>query len=974
MEDDKFHLHRAEDGIKNLSDLSDDDIKELRFLNRANKDTGFWDTNTGNLNDDIVNLARNIGLDDDNKGMYNFSDFAKEMGMDDYDPQDLHSNEVLKQKMADKFEELKNAENEQDDFEKYDSAEDGREAFSRTLDDKDYYKNKIDDAQKKQKESKEKIKNLKNNNDSVKERLKEAKEKNKSIPRNQRSDEDNNDSKQAKKEAKEAREKLKEAKEDLKEAKEQEKNAKIDNLKSKAFMLRHPGEALALVVKKHIKKLLLKIAPHVIIMVLSFLLAIFIIELRLGPSMEAWGYIDEAITGTANFSEKVSNFYNGFGFQDSKEAFYDELDDLCDRYGCSNDGTGLDVPLILATLFYTESMGYDTNFRNIEDSNVVDSSLNGVGTNDGVFEAVQASYIKEKFDEAQQTVDENGLTYNVGKVYRLRKLARNQFHTDIFGTPTREGESKSMGLEDFLQMYGKNICKDILDLLQDLVATSWDAITAPFKELYAALLKSEYSGSFFDNTGQAATDFVHTLTQLIGDIFYGIVDITSLSFSITDGITIYYKTWKYDEENYKNYLMKYYFEYMPEFKDIIGSTSNISKENRKEQIFNEIKENKKLFEDIFLQYQNSSSENYVESCLGAINQTLVNNLNKPVDIAENFNVSFDENYSYGIVNGKNHNGVDLNSTTAGVNLGSNVYSVANGKIVSIEDSNCNDKVCGKSIKISHDINIDNETFKFFTIYSNVDIKSELKVDSTVVKGDTIGTINNSTDNTEGLHFTFLDANSDANGVAIDPTNLFIACNKATILSGNDNEEKAWNYFLSNGYTKKAAAGVMANIYAESSYITNNLENKANSKANITDEEFTSMVDSGKISQKEFSLSTTYGLYNYDYSDSNRGLSACKNCLYGYGLAQWTWPTYKYDLYEMYKTNGYSSISDIGLQLEFILVDMDDATKQSLNSSSSAEDAAEYYLLNYEKPRNMDSKINERRGYATDIYSRFANRN
>lgn len=522
------------------------------------------------------------------------------------------------------------------------------------------------------------------------------------------------------------------------------------------------------------KKALIAAAPYIIGFILLIVLIFFVIELILGPIMEAWGYIDEAITGTANFSEKISNFYNGFGFQDSKEAFYDELDDLCDRYGCSNDGTGLDVPLILATLFYTEGMGYDTNFRNIEEVNVVDSSLNDAGTNNGVFEAVQ-SYVKEKFDEAQQTVDENGLTYNVGKVYRLRKLARNQFHTDFFGTPTREGESKSMGLKDFLQMYGKNIGKDILNLLQDLVATSWDVITAPFKELYAAILGSEYSGSFYDNAGQAATDFVHTLTQLIGDIFYGIADITSISFSITDGITIYYKTWKYDEDNYKNYLMKYYFEYMPEFKDIVGSTSDIFKEERKEQIFNEIKENKKLFEDIFLQYQNSSSENYVESCLGAINQTLVNNLNKPVDIAENFNVSFDENYSYGIVNGKNHNGVDLNTTTAGVNLGSNVYSVANGKIVSIEDSNCNDKVCGKSIKISHDINIDNETFKFFTIYSNVDIKSGLKVDSTVVKGDTIGTINNSTDNTEGLHFTFLDANSDANGVAIDPTNLFVIC-------------------------------------------------------------------------------------------------------------------------------------------------------------------------------------------------------
>lgn len=704
------------------------------------------------------------------------------------------------------------------------------------------------------------------------------------------------------------------------------------------------------------KKALLAAAPYILGFLLLIVLIFFVIELRLGPSMEAWGYIDEAITGTANFSEKVSNFYNGFGFQDSKEAFYDELDDLCDRYGCSNDGTGLDVPLILATLFYTESMGYDTNFRNIEDSNVVDSSLNGVGTNDGVFEAVQASYIKEKFDEAQQTVDENGLTYNVGKVYRLRKLARNQFHTDIFGTPTREGESKSMGLEDFLQMYGKNICKDILDLLQDLVATSWDAITAPFKELYAALLKSEYSGSFFDNTGQAATDFVHTLTQLIGDIFYGIVDITSLSFSITDGITIYYKTWKYDEENYKNYLMKYYFEYMPEFKDIIGSTSNISKENRKEQIFNEIKENKKLFEDIFLQYQNSSSENYVESCLGAINQTLVNNLNKPVDIAENFNVSFDENYSYGIVNGKNHNGVDLNSTTAGVNLGSNVYSVANGKIVSIEDSNCNDKVCGKSIKISHDINIDNETFKFFTIYSNVDIKSELKVDSTVVKGDTIGTINNSTDNTEGLHFIFMDANSDANGVAIDPTNLFIACNAGT-LTGDSNEEKIWNYLLGLGYSKAGAAGVMGNWKQESGYLPNNLENGANSKSGLSDEEYTNLVNNGSISRAEFITSDRFSVYS--------------GGRYGYGLAQWTVPGRKTNFYDFWKSQNVSSIDDLLMQLNFYKKEADgySSLHEDLSKATSPEEAASLFVRVYE----VGTAADVRKQNAREIYNRYSNK-
>lgn len=521
------------------------------------------------------------------------------------------------------------------------------------------------------------------------------------------------------------------------------------------------------------KKALIAAAPYIIGFILLIVLIFFVIELILGPIMEAWGYIDEAITGTANFSEKLTNFYSGFGFQDSKEAFYDELDDLCDRYGCSNDGSGLDVPLLLSTLFYTEGMGYDTAYDEVEALDAIDASVFGEGSPTGLFNVVRG-YLRNKFDEAQQTVDENGLTYNAGKIYRLRKLARNQFHTDFFGNATREGEEKTMGLGEFLKTYGKNIGKDIVNLLEGLISTSWNSINVALKELYAFIVGSEYSGSFFDNAGEAAQDVLHTITQLIGDIFYGILDITDISISL-NGVTIKYKTWKYDEDNYKNYLMKYYFEHMPEFKSMIKGLSDEAKENRKEQLYNDILSNKKLFEDIFLQYQNSSSENYVESCLGAINQTLVNNLNKPVDIAENFNVSFDENYSYGIVNGKNHNGVDLNTTTAGVNLGSNVYSVANGKIVSIEDSNCNDKVCGKSIKISHDINVDNETFKFFTIYSNVDAKNGLKVDSTVVKGDTIGTINNSTDNTEGLHFTFLDANSDANGVAIDPTNLFVIC-------------------------------------------------------------------------------------------------------------------------------------------------------------------------------------------------------
>lgn len=702
------------------------------------------------------------------------------------------------------------------------------------------------------------------------------------------------------------------------------------------------------------KKALIAAAPYIIGFILLIVLIFFVIELILGPIMEAWGYIDEAITGTANFSEKLTNFYSGFGFQDSKEAFYDELDDLCDRYGCSNDGTGLDVPLLLSTLFYTEGMGYDTAYDEVEALDAIDASVFGEGSPTGLFNVVRG-YLRNKFDEAQQTVDENGLTYNAGKIYRLRKLARNQFHTDFFGNATREGEEKTMGLGEFLKTYGKNIGKDIVNLLEGLISTSWNSINVALKELYAFIVGSEYSGSFFDNAGEAAQDVLHTITQLIGDIFYGILDITDISISL-NGVTIKYKTWKYDEDNYKNYLMKYYFEHMPEFRSMTKGLSGEAKEERKEELYNDIISNKKLFEDIFLQYRNGSSENYVESCLGAINQTLVNNLNKPVDIAENFNVSFDENYSYGIVNGKNHNGVDLNVTTAGVNLGSNVYSVANGKIVSIEDSNCNDKVCGKSIKISHDINVDNEKFKFFTIYSNVDIKNGLKVDSTVVKGDTLGTINNSTDNTEGLHFTFMDANSDANGVAIDPTNLFIACNAGT-LTGDSNEEKIWNYLLGLGYSKAGAAGVMGNWKQESGYLPNNLENGANSKSGLSDEEYTNLVNNGSISRAEFITSDRFSVYS--------------GGRYGYGLAQWTAPGRKTNFYDFWKSQNVSSIDDLLMQLNFYKKEADgySSLHEDLSKATSPEEAASLFVRVYE----VGTAADVRKQNAREIYNRYSNK-
>lgn len=517
------------------------------------------------------------------------------------------------------------------------------------------------------------------------------------------------------------------------------------------------------------------------ILILVVIVPLLFIEFIIGPTIDAWGYVPQAITGVANFSEKLTNFYYGFGFQDSKEAFYDELDELCDKYTCSNDGTGLDVPMLLATLFYTEGMGYDTAYGSIEDSDVIDKTSSG--TNSGAFGAIK-EWLREKYDESKETVDEDGLTYNAGKIYRLRKLARNQFYTNSFGLTERRGQIKTTTLSNFLEKYSLNIAHDISDMLKDFIGLALKSFTGPstFNEVYAVATGSKYTGDYFYDLANKAGDFKETFKTLISDIFYGLADITDIKIELVgdDGlltVNISYREFEYDEDNYKNYLTKYYFEHMPEFKKMLNGLKGENREIKKEQLFNDIKSNKNLFESIFLENISKSSENYVDSCLGAIDQNLVSELGKPVDIADNATISFSDSYSYGVVDGKNHNGVDLNETTSGVKLGSNVYSVSNGKIESIEDSKCSDNKnnCGKSIVISHSIIVNSKEFKFKTVYSNITPKTGIGKGNKISKGDIIGTIYNNTNNKEGLHFAFLDLNNDSKGVFIDPTNLFITC-------------------------------------------------------------------------------------------------------------------------------------------------------------------------------------------------------
>lgn len=572
----------------------------------------------------------------------------------------------------------------------YTKANSGREAFDRKVNNKNYYKDELNKAKDRKETAKNNLNKAKDNKDKTKDRLNQARQRRNSIPRGQRTSSDKEEYKNAKSAAKEAKANEKKEKNNLKDAKKDIFNAKKDNLKSKAYQARHPIEAakstakaaVKTAAKKAAKKILIAIAPYVGGLILGFALAFFVIELILGPLMEVWGNIDEAITKTADFSEKLTNFYNGFGFQDSKEAFYDELDDLCDRYGCSNDETGMDVPLILATLFYTEGMGYDTEYGEMDDDSVLDGS--SIGSNSGSQNVVK-EYLREKYDMSKETVGEDGLTYNVGKIYRLRKLARNQFYTNSFGLSERKGPTKTVSLSDFLDEYGSNIANDVKDMLSDFVAYTFTSILLPFNEIYADAIGSKYSGEYFQNLSLIGGDFVDTFKVLVSDIFYGIADITDVDVSLT-GIKVTYRQFAFDEENYKNYLMNYYFERMPEFRSMLGGLTGDAREQKKEYLYKDIVSNKDLFKDIFLQYIDSDSEGYADSCLGAIDANLVSELQKPVNIPDGTTVSFGENNSFGVTSAGFHGGVDLNSSTAGVSAGTDVFAIANGVVDSVGTS------------------------------------------------------------------------------------------------------------------------------------------------------------------------------------------------------------------------------------------------------------------------------------------------
>ena len=171
-----------------------------------------------------------------------------------------------------------------------------------------------------------------------------------------------------------------------------------------------------------------------------------------------------------------------------------------------------------------------------------------------------------------------------------------------------------------------------------------------------------------------------------------------------------------------------------------------------------------------------------------------------------------------------------------------------------------------------------------------------------------------------------------------------------------NQEQVWVYLRGQGLSQAAAAGIMGNIEAESNYQPNNLENASNQKSGVSDADFTALVDNGTIDRAEFARSETYGLYS--------------GGMYGYGLAQWTWYTYKEDLYDFARDRG-SGIGDLEMQLDFLLYSAGQNKKLADYKNASDVVAATVLFHNaYENSNSTAAMIANRVQRAQDVFAKY----
>ncbi len=169
------------------------------------------------------------------------------------------------------------------------------------------------------------------------------------------------------------------------------------------------------------------------------------------------------------------------------------------------------------------------------------------------------------------------------------------------------------------------------------------------------------------------------------------------------------------------------------------------------------------------------------------------------------------------------------------------------------------------------------------------------------------------------------------------------------LKGNNNEEKIWNYLRDKGINAYGAAGLMGNLREESGLRPNNLQNSCEKRLNITDVEYTRLVD----------------------DNAHPGFATDKA---GYGLAQWTSSNRKQGLLNFVRSRK-CSIADLEAQLDYLWYELNNGYKgvlSAIKSATSVRSASDIVLTQFERPKNQSEAVKvNRASYGQEYYNKYA---
>lgn len=182
------------------------------------------------------------------------------------------------------------------------------------------------------------------------------------------------------------------------------------------------------------------------------------------------------------------------------------------------------------------------------------------------------------------------------------------------------------------------------------------------------------------------------------------------------------------------------------------------------------------------------------------------------------------------------------------------------------------------------------------------------------------------------------------------------------VSFDTNSDEIWRVmstFIGNDY---GTAGLMGNIWAESGFQPNNLENVGESQFGWTDASYTNAVNDG--------TENFMRIYHVRKSDGTYQ----DRCL-GYGICQWTSQGRKQGLWDLKVQRGVG-IENIDLQIDYLqyeLINNYSDVLTALQSATSIREASDYVLAHFEKPQGYDDPEVQRvrADYGLQVFNHYS---